>query len=123
MFNLNESDKALVARLADVVDNRLSNFLDAVRDAWTAPHVIAQPDVYLDGDKWCALYGTNVQDGIAGFGDSVEAAMKDFDNNWKSKNFIKPRGEPKAAPEEVLQNVQAEVPAPMWLGVPGEAGN
>ena len=33
---------------------------------------------------WCALYGDNLQDGVAGFGRSPEEAMADFDKNWKS---------------------------------------
>lgn len=32
----------------------------------------------LDGDKWCALIGENLQVGIAGFGDDPIAAMRDL---------------------------------------------
>jgi hypothetical protein len=31
---------------------------------------------------WCALYGENIQDGVAGFGKSPSLAMIDFDANW-----------------------------------------
>lgn len=33
----------------------------------------------------CALYGDNLQDGVAGFGDSPALAMSDFDKSWISK--------------------------------------
>jgi hypothetical protein len=47
-----------------------------------APSVLMQPRISLDGNQWCALYGENLQDGVAGFGDSPEKAMSDFDKNW-----------------------------------------
>lgn len=46
------------------------------------PCVLFKPSIYIDGEKWCALYGTNIQDGIAGFGDTPEKAMIDFDLNF-----------------------------------------
>ena len=36
----------------------------------------------IDGDKWCALFGENIQDGIAGFGESPDLAAWDFDKQW-----------------------------------------
>ncbi|KKK80387.1 hypothetical protein LCGC14_2824010 [marine sediment metagenome] len=47
-----------------------------------APHVRMRPAIYIDGNKWCALYGKNIQDGVAGFGDSPEAACAEFDKAW-----------------------------------------
>ena len=38
--------------------------------------------VFRDGDQWCALYGANIQDGVAGFGATPEAACKAFDEIW-----------------------------------------
>lgn len=35
-----------------------------------------------DGNQWCVLYGDNLQDGVAGFGDSPDLASRDFDKNW-----------------------------------------
>ena len=32
-----------------------------------------------------ALYGENLQDGVAGFGDSPALAMADFDLQWEKK--------------------------------------
>ena len=44
--------------------------------------VLYRPRIFLDGNQWCALYGENVQDGVAGFGDTPAKAMMDFDMNW-----------------------------------------
>ena len=46
------------------------------------PCVLLKPILKIDGDKWCALYGDNLQDGIAGFGKSPSDAMHDFDKNY-----------------------------------------
>ena len=32
--------------------------------------------VFLDGDDWCALIGDNLQDGLGGFGESINEAME-----------------------------------------------
>ena len=46
------------------------------------PSRVYKPRIYIDGNQWCALYGDNIQDGVAGVGDTPEAAMTDFDRNW-----------------------------------------
>jgi hypothetical protein len=46
---------------------------------------IYRPKLSIDGNQWCALYGDNLQDGVAGFGDSPELAMVDFNKNWYAK--------------------------------------
>ena len=46
------------------------------------PFVLLRPKLSIDGNKWCALYGENLQDGVAGFGDTPEQAAIDFDLNW-----------------------------------------
>ena len=48
------------------------------------PSVLYRPALSIDGNQWCALYGDNLQDGVAGFGSSPEAAMADFDKAWQS---------------------------------------
>lgn len=40
------------------------------------------PRLYIDGNQWCALFGENVQDGVAGFGASPDLAYKAFDQAW-----------------------------------------
>jgi hypothetical protein len=41
-----------------------------------------RPKLFIDGDQWCALYGDNLQTGVAGFGTSPELAYADFDKQW-----------------------------------------
>lgn len=55
---------------------------DAVTSEMQRPSVLYRPALSVDGDHWCALYGNNLQAGVAGFGSSPAAAMTDFDNNW-----------------------------------------
>ena len=52
---------------------------------YEAPSAIFRPKIYIDGDDWCALYGENLQDGVAGFGGSPALAMADFDRAWCAK--------------------------------------
>ncbi len=56
-----------------------------VAGAYERPSAIYRPSLHIDGNQWCALYGDNLQDGVAGFGDSPAAAMWDFDKAWAAK--------------------------------------
>ena len=44
--------------------------------------VLWRSTVAPDGTKWCALYGPDLAEGISGFGDTPDEAMRDFDQNW-----------------------------------------
>jgi hypothetical protein len=57
---------------------------DACRaaEAYAAPSAVYRPALKMDGSQWCALYGKNLQEGVAGFGDTPAAAMRDFDKAW-----------------------------------------
>lgn len=46
------------------------------------PSVVYKPRVFMDGDTWVALYGENLQEGIAGFGMTPGHATRDFDKVW-----------------------------------------
>lgn len=71
-------------------------FMDQVADAINAELVAAEVTAetmqrkgrwaviyglvpFIDGDKWCVLLGQNIQTGIAGFGESPEEAIINFD--------------------------------------------
>ena len=49
------------------------------------PSMMLRPRLAIDGNQWCALYGENLQDGVAGFGESPELAFLDFDKQWVKK--------------------------------------
>jgi hypothetical protein len=46
------------------------------------PLTIYKPRLYPDGDMWCALYGENLQDGVAGFGKTPQGAVQAFNKAW-----------------------------------------
>jgi len=48
------------------------------------PSYLLKPRLSIDGNKWCALYGDNLQDGVAGFGKSPSEAYIDFDRAWQT---------------------------------------
>lgn len=49
------------------------------------PFVLLRPDVFLDGNQWCALYGENLQMGVAGFGNTPDEASRAFDDEWHQR--------------------------------------
>lgn len=59
--------------------------IDSAAAQYERPCVLFRPRLSVDGNQWCALYGDNLQDGVAGFGDSPADAMWDFDRNWSTK--------------------------------------
>ena len=58
-----------------------SNFRQ-IADCMTEPSVMYRPSLSIDGNQWCALYGEDLQGGVAGFGISPQHAMWDFNKNW-----------------------------------------
>lgn len=46
---------------------------------------LLKPKVSRDGNQWCVLYGDNLQEGIAGFGDTIYLAILDW-----NKSFVTP---------------------------------
>lgn len=50
------------------------------------PSTLYRPKLSKDGNQWCALYGENLQEGVAGFGNSPDGAMRDFDVAWFSES-------------------------------------
>jgi hypothetical protein len=49
------------------------------------PFVLLRPRMFPDGDLWCALYGRNMQEGVAGFGITPEQAAEAFDKAWREE--------------------------------------
>lgn len=50
------------------------------------PFVLLRPRMLPDGNQWCALYGENLHDGIAGFGNTPALAAADFDRAWRNES-------------------------------------
>ena len=66
-----------------LVQDDIAFHVSRIAEQWQRPSVLYRPDLSLDGDHYCALYGSNIMDGCAGFGKTAEAAMADFDERWK----------------------------------------
>ena len=47
------------------------------------PCVVFKPELYPDGDMWCALFGADLATGVAGFGKTPLEAMYKFDEAWR----------------------------------------
>ena len=74
----------LMDRIARCFDcgQQISSVVEGIGYEQCRPSTIMRPKLSIDGNQWCALYGDNLQDGVAGFGDSPAKAMQDFDNSW-----------------------------------------
>lgn len=66
---------------------------DMIKIAWQEagweyqrPCVVFKPTLSKDGNMWCALFGDNLQEGVAGFGETPQAAMWAFDQAWANKD-------------------------------------
>lgn len=68
-----------------------------VQECQTSPSAIYRPAICIDGNQWCALYGADLQCGVAGFGDTPAAAIADFDKNWRTPLRNSPSGLAKAS--------------------------
>lgn len=43
---------------------------------------ILKPKIFKDGNQWCVLYGDNIQEGIAGFGETPHEAILNWNKEW-----------------------------------------
>ena len=51
------------------------------------PSVLMRPELTRDGNQYCALYGVNLHEGCAGFGDTPAEAMTAFDKAWLTEKI------------------------------------
>lgn len=64
------------------ISHEAASCFQAIADHQSLPSVLYRPKLYIDGNQWCALYGENLQDGIAGFGDTPAKAVMNFNKAW-----------------------------------------
>lgn len=64
------------------ISHHAAQCFQTIWDHAIQPSVLYRPKLSVDGNRWCALLGDNLQDGVAGFGASPEAAMFDFNKNF-----------------------------------------
>jgi len=63
-----------------------------IREEYCRPCVVFKAKITLDGSKYCCLLGENLQEGVAGFGDTPQAACHDFDNLFQGWGKYKKKG-------------------------------
>jgi hypothetical protein len=79
--------------ISNVVTDKMSaKFLDTVAARHRAelyceshpgsPSAVRSPKVFIKSGVWIALLGKSVRHGIAGFGPTVEAALRAFDQQY-----------------------------------------
>jgi hypothetical protein len=49
-----------------------------------SPSAVRSPRLFVRSGVWIALLGHSVRDGIAGFGPTIEAALRAFDSQYLS---------------------------------------
>ncbi len=54
-----------------------------VHEGEQPPHAVEAITLRLDGSSWCALAGPDLQEGVAGFGDTPAEACAEFDREWR----------------------------------------
>lgn len=60
----------------------------------TVRHALSfNPKIEKDGDRWCILFGENLQKGISGFGESLQGALDDFSRNVQIRTKRKADGQ------------------------------
>lgn len=64
---------------------RAGEAITSTENEYQRPAVLFHPTLTLDGNAWIAVYGSNLQEGVVGTGDSPCEAMADFDRAWYAK--------------------------------------
>lgn len=67
----------------------LKDSFDSAAYEMARPAVLYKPQLSIDGNQWCALYGEDLQSGVAGFGESPSQAMDNFDEEWQKLLNVK----------------------------------
>ena len=62
---------------------------------------------YRDGNQWCFLWGENLQEGVAGFGDTVRSAAEDFSMNCHNER-LNPKPSSKS-PSDAIEDVRNDL--------------
>jgi hypothetical protein len=78
---MTEFELELMGRLHEA-NLRVAHAAEAAELEKARPFMLLRPRMFPDGNQWCALYGENIQEGVAGFGDTPAKAAVQFDIEW-----------------------------------------
>ena len=87
---LNDNDSGFVTQMLHQAACSFDNAAIAQERVYLEqkrPFMLLKPRIYPDGNMWCALYGDNIQEGVAGFGETPEKASIDFDIQWLNQRM------------------------------------
>lgn len=92
---MSEAEQMSASAICHAADMAKASWQEAAWE-YQRPSVVFKPVLSKDGDMWCALFGDNLQIGVAGFGPRPCDAMWAFDNAWlnESGSHIIERKEP-----------------------------
>lgn len=82
---LNDSYQSMAANAICHAASMAGEAIQQAAYCHSEPSVLYRPSLSVDGNQWCALYGEDLQSGVAGFADSPAKAMEDFDKQWNTK--------------------------------------
>ena len=69
-----KSNQALESTSLQSIKKSLNNYKLGISN------IIYQISIAKDGNSWCALLGQDLQNGISGFGETVQQALRDLAN-------------------------------------------
>ena len=76
---MNSEDSACVRDAAISHMNSVGQELYEAAEKFNSFAVAYKLAPFRDGNQWCVLLGSNIQDGVAGFGDTPAKAIADFE--------------------------------------------
>lgn len=65
--------------LFPLAEPRLIEAIYDIRHEMTRPSVLYRASVFQDGNMFCCLYGENLQEGLAAYGETPAEAVHNFD--------------------------------------------
>lgn len=77
----NEDSRMAASAICHAADMAKAAWQEAAWE-YQRPSVVFKPALSKDGNMWCALFGENLQEGVAGFGATPAKAMWSFDQAW-----------------------------------------
>lgn len=81
------AEERIVANVVQACDTITQYATNAI----SSPSVLYRPELSIDGNQYCFLLGSDLQSGVAGFGDTPQAAAWDFDRNFQIMKVGTPR--------------------------------
>lgn len=86
---MNETFQQMAADAICFAARQVNNAWQEAASEQMRPCVVFKPALSRDGNMWCALFGENLHEGVAGFGETPAKAMYAFDHAWLTEPAIR----------------------------------